>query len=121
MNLSKAQLRKLMPRRNKYNVSTKERRTADGIVFASRKEMERYKSLKALQSAGHCWFIRQPIFDTGGGTTYRADFLVVWTTRMPSGTQVSVVVEDTKGHKTSAYIRAKKQVEALYPIKIKET
>lgn len=95
---------------SKYrNVRTK----IDGINFDSKKEAGRYVELTLAMGAGECWFVRQPCFDTGGGTTYRADFLVVWR-------DGSVSVEDVKGMRTAAYKRSKKQVEARYPIKITE-
>lgn len=86
----------------------------DGIGFHSEKEARRYRGLTQLMAMGLVkWFIRQPMFDTGGGTTYKADFLVV---RLDG----SVTVEDVKGYRTAAYKRAKKQVEALYGIEIVE-
>ncbi len=37
---------------HKYKAAPKERRTLDGIVFASRAEMLRYQELKGLEKAG---------------------------------------------------------------------
>ena len=37
---------------HKYNVSSKERRTVDGITFDSMAEMNRYMELKMLERAG---------------------------------------------------------------------
>ncbi|MGP1455872.1 MAG: DUF1064 domain-containing protein [Treponema sp.] len=37
---------------HKYNVSSKERRTVDGITFDSMAEMNRYLELKQLERAG---------------------------------------------------------------------
>lgn len=54
-----------------------EDRTEDGIVFASRAELRRYRELRLARLAGEvAWFVRQPLFDLGG-VRYRADFLVV--------------------------------------------
>lgn len=101
-------------RRHKYGVAPKAERTVDGIVFDSKAEARRYGELKMMQRAGKVeWFIRQPTFDLPGGVKYRADFLVV----CDSG---RVTVEDVKGAKTAVYSIKKKQVEALYPIKIQE-
>ena len=99
------------PKRSKMgNVRTE----VDGIRFDSKKEAQRFGELQLLQRAGKVgWFIRQPLFDLGGGTKYRADFLIVWT-------DGHVSIEDVKGHKTKAYLRSKKQVEALYPVVIEE-
>lgn len=90
------------------------RKKVDGITFHSIKEANYYISLKQWQIEGRVvMFLRQPIFDLGGGTTYRADFLVFWDNGM-------VDVIDVKGHRTESYIRAKKQTEALYPVSIVE-
>jgi hypothetical protein len=81
----------------------------DDITFDSQREAKRYVELKMMREAGKIvHFHRQPIFDLPGGTTYRADFQIFW----KDGT---VTYEDVKGHRTDAYIRAKKQTEALYP------
>lgn len=111
--------------RNKYGVSSRAKRTVDGILFASQKEARRYGELKRMRDAGAVrWFIRQPSFDLVVGeavgntdrkpTVYRADFLIV----MSDG---SIVVEDVKGVKTDVYKIKKRLVEALYPIEIVET
>jgi hypothetical protein len=48
---------------NKYNVGAKEKRTYNGIVFDSIKEMNRYKDLLLLQSANKITGLeRQPKF-----------------------------------------------------------
>lgn len=101
-------------RRNKYGVAPKEKRTVDGIVFDSRKEARRYLALRALREAGHVqYFLRQVPFDLPGPARWLADFLVVWS-------DGRITVEDVKGHRTSEYRLKKRQVEALYPIKIQE-
>jgi hypothetical protein len=86
----------------------------DDITFDSQMEARRYIELKRLRELGEVlMWIRQPTFDLGGGTVYRADFLVFWANGL-------VTVEDVKGHRTDAFIKAKKQVETLYPITIIE-
>jgi hypothetical protein len=86
----------------------------DGIRFPSQREARRYTALQLLRASGEVlWFVRQPSFDLPGGTRYRADFLVVWR-------DGRVTVEDVKGFRTPAYVRSRKQVEALYPITIEE-
>lgn len=98
----------------RINVSSKELRTVDGILFASRGEADRYVDLIQAQRQGAVvMFLRQPRFDIGGGTKFSADFIVFWD-------DGAVTIEDVKGHRTDRYIRAKKQVEALYPITITE-
>ena len=85
----------------------------NGIKFPSKKEGKRYLELVTLQKVGEVvMFLRQPMFDLGGGTTYKADFLIFW----KDGT---CTIEDVKGYKTKSFIKARKQVECLYPIKIK--
>lgn len=101
--------------KNKYNAK---KTSVDGITFDSIKEAKRYRDLKILREAGEVtMFIRQPLFDLPGGTKYKADFMIFWTSGL-------VEVEDVKGGKnTKAYrdfVRAKKQVEAIYPITIIE-
>ena len=88
---------------------------ADGIRFDSKKEAARYENLKLLQMAGEVvFFLRQVPFHLPGGTTYRVDFQIFWANG-------EVSFEDVKGMQTKEFIRAKKQVEALYPVKIEVT
>jgi hypothetical protein len=86
---------------------------ADGIKFRSKRERKRYLELSALKNDGFCWFLRQIPFYLPGNTKYVLDFMVFW----KSG---GITFEDTKGHRTPMYIMKKKQVEALYPIRITE-
>lgn len=86
----------------------------DGIRFDSKKEAARYETLKLLQTAGEVvFFLRQTRFHLPGNVSYLCDFLVFWA-------DDHVSVEDVKGMRTEAYKRAKKQVEAVYPIEIEE-
>ncbi len=87
---------------------------ADGIKFRSKKERKRYLELCALRDAGECWFLRQVPFYLPGNTKYVLDFMIFWKDRR-------VTFEDTKGHRTAMFIMKKKQVEALYPIRIVES
>jgi len=102
-------MNKVLYKKNKYNaIKTK----IDEISFDSKAEANRYIELKLLQRTNKIkWFIRQPKFDLPGSTSYRADFLIVWDND-------KITIEDVKGVRTPSFIRAKKQVEALYPIKI---
>jgi hypothetical protein len=98
----------------RYNKGPKEKRTADGILFDSIKECERYKELKLLQEQGVIvFFLRQVPFDLPGGIKWRCDFLVFWA-------DGEVSVEDVKGHATEMYKLKKRQVEQLYPVTIME-
>jgi hypothetical protein len=86
---------------------------ADGLKFRSKKERARYLELCALRDAGACWFLWQVPFRLPGGTKYVLDFLVFWA----DGHQT---FEDSKGVRTPMYVMKKRQVEALYPIRIVE-
>lgn len=98
-------------KRHKFSASPT---TVDGIKFQSKREASRYQKLLLAQRAGEVvFFIRQPRFDLPGPTFYYADFLVFWADR-------TVSIEDVKGHKTDTYKIKKRQVEALYPVKITE-
>ena len=86
----------------------------DGIKFRSKKEANFYCELKLAREAGTVrYFLRQVPFHLPGNTKYLADFLVAW----KDGT---IWFVDTKGYRTATYKRNKKQVEALYPIRIQE-
>jgi len=97
---------------SKYRVAKKADRTYNNILFDSVKEMNYYKDLQLLQKAGEIvFFLRQVPFDLPGGVTYRVDFVEFY----PDG---SVRFIDVKGIETDMFIMKKKQVEALYPVKI---
>jgi len=87
---------------------------SDGFKFASKKERKRYLELKLLQKAGDVLFFQmQAPFHLPAGVKYVLDFQVYWTNG-------EITFEDVKGVRTPMYILKKKQVEALYPIKITE-
>jgi len=87
---------------------------SDGFKFASKKECKRYSELKLLQKAGEVAFFQmQTPFHLPAGVKYVLDFQVYWANG-------DITFEDVKGVKTPMYILKKKQVEALYPIKITE-
>lgn len=84
----------------------------DGILFRSKREASRYCQLKMLQARGRViMFLRQPLFDLGGGVTYRADFLVFWA----SG---RVSFEDSKGYPSKEAKKNKALVEGRYPVEV---
>lgn len=88
--------------------------TYDGIRFASKKEAKRYLELKELQRCGEIlFFLRQTPFHLPGNTKYINDFTIFWV-------DGHVDFEDVKGMLTPQYKMKKKQVEAIYPIEIKE-
>ena len=86
----------------------------DGIKFASRKEARRYKELRLLEKSGELlFFLRQVPFHLPANVKYVCDFLCFWQ-------DDTVTVEDVKGIKMPMYVLKKKQVEAIYPVKIME-
>ena len=107
-------MRVVFPKTNRPGKFNAKKTRVDGITFDSQKEARRYSELKLLQRSGEVMFFhRQPIFDLPGGTTYRADFLIFWS-------DGGATYEDVKGHRAPAYIRSKKQVEAIYGVQILE-
>jgi hypothetical protein len=89
-------------RRNKYNVSDKQARTKDGVVFDSAAEMKRYADLKIMEYTGLISDLElQPRFLLLEKTprtrrhVYTADFMYKERGR--------AVVEDVKGYKTTDY------------------
>ncbi len=97
--------------RHKFNAKPT---TLDGMRFDSKAEARYYQRLKTRQLAGEVlFFLRQVPFHLPGGVKYVCDFLVFLT----DGTAEFV---DVKGVRTQTYAIKKKQVEALYPIEIKE-
>lgn len=99
------------PIRHKFNAVRTE---VDGVSFSSKKEANYWRELQlAKQSQSLLFALRQVPFHLPGGVTYRVDFAEFW-----SNGEVRFV--DVKGFKTREYINKKKQVEALYPVKIIE-
>jgi hypothetical protein len=85
---------------------------ADGIKFASKAEARYYQFLKARVAAGEVvFFLRQVPFHLPGGVKYVADFLTF-------DADGSCHVIDVKGMETAAFKAKRKQVEAMYPVKI---
>ena len=84
------------------------RTEADGHIFDSQREAERYGELKLLYSAREiaALMIHVP-FPLPGGITYLADFVY-----FDLGTQ-QFVVEDAKGCRTKEYIIKKKLMKEI--------
>jgi len=94
---------------HKYNAVRSE---ADNIKFDSKKEMNYYLELKLRVKAGEIiFFLLQTPFNLPGNVKYRVDFQEFH----KDGT---VHFIDVKGMETSEFKLKKKQVEALYPVKI---
>lgn len=92
----------------------------DGVVFDSKREKDRYKTLKILENRGIISNLRRQVKYTllesikgvQREVSYRADFVY-----MKNGEEV---VEDVKGMRTKEYILKKKMMRALLGIEIHE-
>lgn len=85
----------------------------DGINFPSKLERDYYLHLKMLVKTEQIrFFLRQVAFDLPGNIKYRCDFLIV-------NLDGSFEFIDCKGIHTPLSRLKIKQVEALYPVKIK--
>lgn len=98
--------------------------TVDGITFDSRKEADRYLTLKAMEEEGSIRDLRRqvryelvPAFDVDG-RHYRPVFYVADFVYVEDGKEV---VEDVKGMKTDVYRLKSKLFARRYGMGIKET
>jgi hypothetical protein len=120
-----------MRTRSKYGVRTdaagKQRRTCDGILFASQRECRRYGELKLLEKAGEisglecqpsfvlwaqrypCQLVNMPVIVA----KYIADFRYY-------RRDGELVIEDVKGVRTPLYRLKKRITEVQYGIAITE-
>ena len=98
-------------KRDKYNRSPVHERTADGIIFDSKKEMNYYLKLKIDPDVK--FFLRQVPFHLQTGIKYLADFLIFY----KDGSYEFI---DTKGVRTDIYKLKQRLLRDLYPVKIKE-
>ena len=95
--------------RSKYNVAAKEKRTYNGVCYASALEMRRAKELDGLRQAAYVseWFrqVRKPI----GCEEIVSDFIVIGDCRYCSGGMIkgdhTTWIEEVKGAKTSDWAR----------------
>lgn len=97
-----------------------QRTEVDGIMFASRKEATRYRQLKLLERAGAISDLQMQVpyilinkSKYGRAIKYIADFVYV--------EDGEIVVEDTKGYRTEAYILKRRLMAEVHDIVIKET
>ena len=103
------------PKRHKYKVASKDRRTADGITFDSMAEMRRYLELKMLEKSGIITnlelqpkFLLIPKTEKGGRAVYYyADFKYT--------KDGKTIYEDVKGMQTESYKLKKKLLFWKYP------
>lgn len=108
-------------RASKYHAK---KATVDGITFDSRKEADRYLTLKAMEEEGLIGNLRRqvryeliPAFDVDGNH-YRPVFYVADFVYVEDGKEV---VEDVKGMKTDVYRLKSKLFARRYGMSIKET
>lgn len=91
---------------------------SNGIKFPSKLEKMYYERLLEEQKRnGIDFFLRQVPFALPGNTKYIVDFVIFYTGHSWNNTAVQFV--DVKGKMLPMAILKIKQVEALYPIKIK--
>lgn len=91
----------------------------DGIRFDSKAEAGYYQKLKARVAAGAvAFFTRQTAFHLPGNVRYVADFVEHLPCTCGGCSCQRVRVVDVKGVQTAMFKTKKRQVEALYPIKI---
>lgn len=108
----------LHPKRHKYGIAPKEDRTWDNIVFASKKEMQRYLHLKMLERSGIIKNLQLQTrleLSVNGRRIgeYRPDFQY-------QDLDGRTTYEDAKGLATALFKWKKKHAEAQYGIRILE-
>lgn len=106
-------------KKHKYNAIRCE--TKDGIKFPSKLEREYYDRLvKALENKEIHYFLQQVPFRLPGNVKYFVDFVVIRREDCEYPYEHDhVEYIDVKGKMTPMSILKIKQVEALYPVKIK--
>ena len=104
-------------RRSKYGVAAPKDRVADGILFASKREMQHYQDLvlarRATGEDAVHYFLRQVSIYLPGGVRFVVDFVVFFL-------DGRVEYHEVKGRRTETYNVKKRLVEACYPIQIQE-
>lgn len=121
--LTAAQYRETVkaPKKGRFPVTSKELRTYEGIVFDSRREMQRWQKLKFMEIAG-------TIFDLKRGVSYSVEIngrhFCKFTPDAEYLTKEGLVVyEDTKSsgtRKDAAYRLRKKAFELYYGVEVTE-
>lgn len=114
---------------SKYKTSPKSERTADGITFDSKLEMNRYLFLKELEKRKVIRdLVLQPRFkyhvtyepeDPELSTEYHKTESYYADFRYTTNKGIEII-EDVKGHRTPTYKRKKQIVEALFGVTITE-
>jgi hypothetical protein len=96
---------------NKYKRSPKEERTFNGIVFDSKKEMQRYQMLLVLQKKGVIQDLSlQPVIELQESFQYKGKTIraIQYKADFKYNEGVLTVIEDVKGMKTKEYMIKKK-------------
>ncbi len=102
-------------KRHKFNAVRCE--SKDGVKFPSKLERQYYDRLVEAQGKGRIeYFLSQVPFRLPGNVKYLVDFMVVYMEDSPMKT---IEYIDVKGKMTAMSTLKIKQVEALYPVKIK--
>jgi hypothetical protein len=103
----------------RIRVAPKEERTADGIVFASKREMDVYQALKIAQHVGMIHglklqprYVVQPKMTLPDGTKQRA---IVYVLDFQFERDGKTVVVDVKGMETEVWKLKAKMFRAKYP------
>jgi hypothetical protein len=89
--------------------------TVDGIRFDSKKEARYYEQLKIRQQLGEVdYFLMQVPLRLPGGSKYVVDFQVFF-----ADPSIPPEYVDVKGRETPVFRLKKREVEHLYPIRIR--
>ena len=103
----------------RIRVAPKEERTADGIVFASKREMDVYRTLKIAENVGMIRslklqprYVVQPKMVLADGTKQRA---IVYVLDFQFERGGKTVVVDVKGFETEVWKLKAKMFRARYP------
>lgn len=107
-------------RRNRFQVVPVDRRTVDGIVFASGKEAKRYGDLKLLERAGEITHLElQPSFPV----LIKGQTFCIYTADFAYREKGYWIVEDVKSSgtaKDAAYRLRKKAAQLFHDITVRE-
>jgi len=102
----------------KYGIAPKSQRTLDGLLFASKGEMQRWAELLILERAGEISHLcRQIPFSIDVNGVHICRYFADFQYRTRGG---SLVTEDWKGYRTPAYRLKKKLMLAVHGIAILE-
>lgn len=111
-------------RRHKYGVAAREDRTTQGIVFASKREMEAFLALQRAEKAGairhlkrQVPFVWEVVYRADGKEYVKKEKYIADFTYMEKNV---LVVSDAKGVRTRVYLHKKRVMKELFGIEIRE-